>query len=211
MIFKNFFNHLKTTHCQELTPLDQDKILEKDDDNQRISRQLKIGEEILTKNAKSFKSIQSSKKSIGMAMARMITEQAIYAFSIVDHHAFRRSVRKIVEICGGDLNLVQFPSRNTIRKYVNELIAEDELYELKTLRECLRQKQWRALAIGNDSTTSCAKFHYTCLTGRVIVKKLDRGNSMKSILIALIIPGSILLRTLVCNCISYSRKTISRI
>ena len=101
----------------------------------------------------------------------MTVTQAVYPFSIVEHHAFRTSVRKISDICGGNSTLLQFPSRATVRRYAKSIINEENQHELQMFYNTLDEKKWRAFAITNDSTTSCAKLHYTCLTGSIILKK----------------------------------------
>lgn len=78
-------------HPHELTATDQEKAREKDDDTEKVSRQLKIGEQHTPKPPKISLSF---KKLIARSLAEMTTEQAVYPFSIVEHPSFRSSVRK---------------------------------------------------------------------------------------------------------------------
>lgn len=139
---------MKNIHPQELTPTDQEKAAEKDDDadeKEKVSRQLTIGEKVAPK---STTSVITPKKVVGLALAEMITQQAVYPFRMVEHPSFRLCVRKIVSVCGGDVHLVQFPSRNTVRRKARNLMKADRRFELQTFMEKLSLKPWRAFAIG---------------------------------------------------------------
>lgn len=161
--FTNFFKHLQNKHPTELTPKDQK--VSKD-----VVAAVVVPVGLLNPAVWAAKPkdniVQKSKKAVRDAIAEMCLTDGKFPFTLVENEHMRSAIRRIVKLHSNDV--VCFPSADTVRRRVIQLIEEFKLTDLAAFRLEMGRRGRILLAITNDSTTSRAKHNYTCLTGSII-------------------------------------------